>query len=124
MDSLTALELDDVYAFAIELGKSAGKILLEAAQQRYGDNAVRDEQHIEKLNAVDLVTKTDEGTLVQFECHHNVEAGIIWLSIATISELSKPHYSSSFRASRNFRAFPLQMFLYKSKLFLCLHLDA
>ena len=67
MDSLTARELDDIYAFAIELGNSAGKILLEAARQRYGDNAVRDEQHFEKLNAVDLVTKADEGTLVQLE---------------------------------------------------------
>jgi myo-inositol-1(or 4)-monophosphatase len=67
MNSLTARELDDIYTFAIDLGKSAGKILLEAAQQRYGDNAVRDEQHVEKLNAVDLVTKTDEGTLVQLE---------------------------------------------------------
>jgi len=44
-----------------------GKFLLEAAQQKYGDNAVRHEQHVEKLNAVDLVTKTDEGTLVQLE---------------------------------------------------------
>ena len=67
MDLLTARELDDIYAFAIDLGKSAGKILLEAAQQRYGDKAMRDEQHVEKLNAVDLVTKTDEGTLVEFE---------------------------------------------------------
>ncbi len=42
MDSLTARELDDIYAFAIELGKFAGRILLEAAQQRYGENAARD----------------------------------------------------------------------------------
>jgi len=76
MNSLTEWELDDIYTFAIDLGKSEGKILLEAAQQRYGDNVVRDEQQVEKLNAVDLVTKTDEGTLVQFEWHHNGMAGI------------------------------------------------
>jgi myo-inositol-1(or 4)-monophosphatase len=62
MDSLIGRKLDDIYTFAIGLGKSAGKILLEAA---HGDDAVRDEQHVE--NTVDLVTKTDEGTLVQLE---------------------------------------------------------
>lgn len=66
MDSLNARELSDIYAFAVALGKSAGNILLEAARRRYGDNAVRDEHHVEKLNAVDLVTKTDEGTLVKY----------------------------------------------------------
>lgn len=65
MNSLTERELDDIYTFAIDLGKSAGNILLEAARQRYGENAIRGE-HVEKLNAVDLVTKTDEGTL-EFE---------------------------------------------------------
>jgi myo-inositol-1(or 4)-monophosphatase len=60
MASLKGEELDEIYAFAIELGKQAGKILLDAAKLRYGPAASRTENHVEKLNAVDLVTQTDE----------------------------------------------------------------
>jgi myo-inositol-1(or 4)-monophosphatase len=65
MAPLKAEELDEIYAFAIELGKQAGKILLDAAKLRYGLNASREVQHVEKLNAVDLVTQTDEGMSIE-----------------------------------------------------------
>jgi len=60
--TLTEQELDEIYVFAVQLGKDAGKLLLEAAQLRIsgsGDQTVQ--SFTEKDNAVDIVTKTDEG---------------------------------------------------------------
>lgn len=51
-------ELDRIYAFAVQLGKDAGQMLLEAAEARYNGPA---QTHIEKDSAVDIVTQTDEG---------------------------------------------------------------
>ena len=53
------LELDSIYQFAIQLGKDAGKLLQDAAQRRMSGEEQLDE--LEKLNSVDIVTKTDEG---------------------------------------------------------------
>ena len=53
------MDLDEVYQFAVQLAKEAGSLLLNAAQHRYG-NGLR-ANHLEKENAVDLVTQTDEG---------------------------------------------------------------
>lgn len=53
------LDLDSIYQFAIQLGKDAGKLLQEAAQRRMSGEEQLDE--LEKLNSVDIVTKTDEG---------------------------------------------------------------
>lgn len=62
MPTLSQAELDDIYHFAIDVGKQAGKILLHGANARISGAGVPDTQ-IEKENAVDIVTKTDEGTL-------------------------------------------------------------
>lgn len=59
MSSLSQEELDDIYTFAIELGKNAGNILLKGAQIRI-DGGAGDAQ-VEKDSSVDIVTKTDEG---------------------------------------------------------------
>ncbi|KAL2134302.1 hypothetical protein VTI74DRAFT_499 [Chaetomium olivicolor] len=53
-------ELDDIYVFAVQLGKDAGKQLLEAAQSRYNGNGQITQEFSEKDSAVDIVTKTDE----------------------------------------------------------------
>ena len=53
------VNLDEVYQFAIELGKEAGSMLLAAANDRIG-NGLRT-GHLEKESAVDLVTQADEG---------------------------------------------------------------
>lgn len=53
------LNLDEIYQFALKLGKDAGKLLQQAAQKRMSGDAQLDEE--EKLNSVDIVTKTDEG---------------------------------------------------------------
>ncbi|KAF2191390.1 inositol monophosphatase [Zopfia rhizophila CBS 207.26] len=62
MSELSREELDEIYAFALNLGKDAGKMLLDAAKLRIGDDRASKEQkeHVEKENAVDLVTETDE----------------------------------------------------------------
>ena len=58
----TDLDLDAIYQFAIQLGKDAGKLLQEAAQRRISGEEQLDE--VEKLNSVDIVTKTDEGEIM------------------------------------------------------------
>ncbi|KAF2086679.1 inositol monophosphatase [Saccharata proteae CBS 121410] len=61
MGELTQAELDDMYAFAVNLGKEAGKLLLDAAKLRFGDARPQEQQaSVEKDSAVDLVTQTDE----------------------------------------------------------------
>ncbi|KAF2799958.1 inositol monophosphatase [Melanomma pulvis-pyrius CBS 109.77] len=62
MTDISKEELDGIYAFAVNLGKEAGKMLLEAAKLRMGDERVSEErkEHVQKENAVDLVTETDE----------------------------------------------------------------
>lgn len=72
---ISDLELDEIYKFAIQLGKDAGQMLmdgLEAQRQATGS----DEGLEEKMNAVDIVTKTDTGMvtfclcLSRFEYQH------------------------------------------------------
>jgi myo-inositol-1(or 4)-monophosphatase len=61
MSELLQDELEEVYQFAIGLGKAAGKILLEGLERRRVtvDNGAH--EAVEKLNAVDIVTQTDNG---------------------------------------------------------------
>jgi myo-inositol-1(or 4)-monophosphatase len=63
MTTLSQEELDGIYAFAVDLGKKAGQMLIDAAQIRIdGGNAdAEQKEHVQKENAVDLVTQTDEG---------------------------------------------------------------
>lgn len=64
---LTSEDLGEVYRFSIGLAKEAGQLLLDGANQRIqGQNVAND--HIEKENSVDIVTKTDEGKSMTFEC--------------------------------------------------------
>lgn len=60
MSELSQEELDEIYAFAVNLGKEAGRMLLNAAKLRFGNNKREENAHVEKDNAVDLVTQTDE----------------------------------------------------------------
>ena len=59
MPQSEGINLDEVYAFALELGKDAGKLLDDAWRARCNGDGQIDQ--IEKSNAVDIVTKTDEG---------------------------------------------------------------
>lgn len=62
------LDLDGIYQFALQLGKDAGRLLQEAAQSRMNGEVQLDEE--EKLNSVDIVTKTDEGEDTLFGLIH------------------------------------------------------
>jgi hypothetical protein len=68
MSEISKEELGEIYAFAVQLGKDAGKMLLNAAKLRMGDadGKGREEmkEHVQKMNAADLVTETDEGMLL------------------------------------------------------------
>jgi myo-inositol-1(or 4)-monophosphatase len=54
-------DLDEIYGFAVQLGKDAGKMLMDAAKLRMGGGTKEQKEHVEKENAVDLVTEIDEG---------------------------------------------------------------
>ena len=63
MKDIPASELTSIYKFAIELAKDSGKILLDGIdKRRTGED--EPEELVEKLNAVDIVTQTDNGTYV------------------------------------------------------------
>lgn len=64
MSGINDQELDDIYAFAVQLGKDAGAMLMAAAQGRMQGtvaNSSGQVAYVEKENSVDLVTKTDNG---------------------------------------------------------------
>jgi myo-inositol-1(or 4)-monophosphatase len=56
-------ELKEIYVFALDLGRRAGKILIEGVEKRTGAVGGREVgKQEEKMNAVDIVTQTDLGT--------------------------------------------------------------
>ncbi|VUC31821.1 unnamed protein product [Clonostachys rosea] len=68
---ISAEQLDEIYAFAIQLGKDAGKMLMDAAALRIGSAPGQGQQAFEdKDNAVDIVTKTD--TDVEAFIHNSI----------------------------------------------------
>lgn len=52
-------DLNEIYAFAIDLGRKAGQLLLGNVEKRIAGTV--DQEFEEKENAVDIVTQTDEG---------------------------------------------------------------
>ena len=60
MATTSDVDLDEVYAFAVQLGKDAGNLLMDAAKARFGGQPTEN-RFEEKESAVDIVTKTDEG---------------------------------------------------------------
>jgi myo-inositol-1(or 4)-monophosphatase len=63
MSSIGEKELEEIYAFAIQLGKGAGNLLLDAANLRMQADGREEQTSVEKASSVDLVTQTDEGKL-------------------------------------------------------------
>src|SRR5690348_10862099 len=61
--SLSPKELEEIYNFALETGRNAGKILIDGVERRTGDSSKREVEGKmeEKMNAVDIVTQTDLG---------------------------------------------------------------
>lgn len=60
-DQSQALNLDEVYAFARDVASSAGQLLLDSLEKRRNGSSAAVEFSAEKENAVDIVTKTDQG---------------------------------------------------------------
>lgn len=58
---LSQEQLDQIYAFAVDLGRKAGQLLMESVEKRIGGGATQEAE--EKDSAVDIVTQTDEGML-------------------------------------------------------------
>lgn len=61
MSASIGVDLDEVHAFAVRLGKDAGAMLTSAAQARFGGGGGEGSRFEEKESAVDIVTQTDEG---------------------------------------------------------------
>lgn len=68
--SLGDAELQEIYDFALDLGRRAGKILMDGVERRTGAASERDEKRDvageEKMNAVDIVTQTDLGRFYDY----------------------------------------------------------
>ena len=60
-------ELQEIYLFALDLGRRAGQILLDGVEKRTGEEQHKQEEQVEKINAVDIVTQTDLGELATDE---------------------------------------------------------
>lgn len=63
MQDISSDELNEIYQFAIQLGKDAGKILLDSLERRRTGGSDEVEEAVEKMNAVDIVTQTDNGKI-------------------------------------------------------------
>ena len=66
-DPSSPLDLDEIYEFAVRLGKEAGSMLDRPSSQNDSPTVnyqVSPSLTKEKMNSVDLVTQTDEG-----QCH-------------------------------------------------------
>jgi myo-inositol-1(or 4)-monophosphatase len=60
--TLSTQELEEIYVFALDLGRRAGKILTDGVDARCGHPSGRETKAAEeKMNAVDIVTQTDLG---------------------------------------------------------------
>jgi myo-inositol-1(or 4)-monophosphatase len=60
--TFTEAELKDIYVFALDLGRRAGKILIDGVEKRTGAASGWEMgKQEEKMNAVDIVTQTDLG---------------------------------------------------------------
>lgn len=66
-------ELDEIYAFAVALGRKAGNLLMDRVEQRISGIDGQSQKFEEKDNAVDIVTQTDEGVSCPSE-HISAEA--------------------------------------------------
>lgn len=64
---LTQNELDEIYAFAVDLGRKAGDLLMERVELRISGGEGNSQKFEEKDSSVDIVTQTDEGKLIREE---------------------------------------------------------
>jgi myo-inositol-1(or 4)-monophosphatase len=63
MDPFTDDQMQEMYLFALDLGRRAGKILMQGMEKRISGTGEPEQAHVEKMNAVDIVTQTDLGMI-------------------------------------------------------------
>jgi len=73
MSQISDNELKEIYAFSIQLATDAGNMLLDGVERRCSGGET-DEME-EKMNAVDIVTKMDNGLFVFYFCCFNGNLG-------------------------------------------------
>lgn len=61
--NFTQDELDEIYAFAVDLGRKAGDLLMERVELRISGGEGNSQKFDEKDSSVDIVTQTDEGKI-------------------------------------------------------------
>jgi myo-inositol-1(or 4)-monophosphatase len=61
---MSDFDIQEVLAFAIDLSKKAGKVIVEGSEKRFAaqDDGKSDYEDIIKKNTADLVTETDQET--------------------------------------------------------------
>lgn len=59
----TPEHLKEIYDFAVQLAKDAGRMLMDGVEARCGNESTAgvQQEQIEKDSSVDIVTQTDEG---------------------------------------------------------------
>lgn len=77
--AVDGVDLDEIYAFTVQLAKEAGQMLLAAVDARSGKSGQA--ESTEKESAVDIVTQTDEGEWPSMSqaSKHSASSGILWL---------------------------------------------
>jgi myo-inositol-1(or 4)-monophosphatase len=60
----TPEHLKEIYDFAVQLAKDAGRMLMDGVEARYGSDGTAgvQQEQVEKDSSVDIVTQTDEGS--------------------------------------------------------------
>ncbi|KAJ5122436.1 uncharacterized protein N7443_002540 [Penicillium atrosanguineum] len=104
---LSQEELDEIYAFAVDLGRKAGKLLMERVDQRISGSEGHSQKFEEKDNSVDIVTQTDEGKQGSHNTIYPNAHGIIQTSSNLFPAPSRPNTqitSSSDSFLQHFRA--------------------
>ncbi|KAI4594528.1 hypothetical protein KJ359_008317 [Pestalotiopsis sp. 9143b] len=69
MTEISSAELDEIYAFAVQLGKDAGALLMSFARARWSGTGIPDNAISEKDSSVDIVTKADKGKFIGEETY-------------------------------------------------------
>lgn len=64
MANISEEELSGIYDFAVQLAKDAGRLLLDGATSRMGDDGAPELDALEKDSSVDVVTEIDKGGLL------------------------------------------------------------
>jgi myo-inositol-1(or 4)-monophosphatase len=61
--NFTPEHLKEIYDFAVQLAKDAGRMLMDGVEARCGNDSTpsTEQTHVEKDSSVDIVTQTDEG---------------------------------------------------------------